>query len=374
MSLPEGEKGDEIMAICPRCKEWLVGGVHNCTGTPVPKLPEAKLLKVYAGASVSAEHQVLMDNDQTARAVVPSWDRRLWDFAVQNFLLYAPGGHADRRGLWNGIVGTRTVKQFADMRPAERLALINQLWDAIIDWLDPDQFASEMDDSLEGNGVHNVSSTRVAHAFTTLGVGFRCEKEEDLPRILQQGLQPLYNLPDIAERMGHLVRYTAVQTKTAQGKVGLWKKNKDAVGQTGICVSRSAKGATKFPDQNHVGNVYLFAVKPSNRAYDTEKYQQQRGNAAVWRPGEKLWPSVAAADVLAYVKIQKTGPLNDEMGGWKARVLDDRWTYRGGMAGIFGMSSAVTNYLVAELADLQPGTEVSYPGDEYDFYVTEENF
>ena len=141
-----------------------------------------------------------------------------------------------------------------------------------------------MMDPDAGNPVHNVTSTRRANAFRQLGIGFRCEKDTDLARILQHGFKPLYSLPDIAAVLGHVLRGTVMQTNTSLGKLGRWKVNQDAIGQTGICVARGALGASKFPEASHTGDVYMFAVKPSNLGYDTESYQDRKGQIRSGNP------------------------------------------------------------------------------------------
>lgn len=284
-----------------------------------------------------------METDPVAR-IVPLEHRKLWDFALSNFLVSAPSNKADRERLLNTAVGGMTVQQFAVKPPLERLAVIDSLWDAIVEWVSPNQTAQQMMDPDAGNAVHNVTSTRRAKAFTHFGIGFRCEKDTDLARILQHGFKPMYSLPDIAAQLGHVVRGTVMQVKTGLGQLGLWKVNQDAIGQTGICVARGALGASKFPEASHVGDVYMFAVRPSNLGYDTETYQDRKGPDKVWKPGEKLFPTVEKADVLAYVKIKKLGM--DQFGtGWKIQA-ESAWTFVGGTA-------EEQAYINGELQDLQ---------------------
>ena len=53
-----------------------------------------------------------------------------------------------------------TVQQFALKPPLERMAVIDRLWDAIVEWVAPNQTAQQMMDPDAGNPVHNVISAR----------------------------------------------------------------------------------------------------------------------------------------------------------------------------------------------------------------------
>jgi hypothetical protein len=290
---------------------------HKCSGVSIPSLQSSKKLKSYV-ESVYPPKQKAMEGDVEAR-MVPLDDRKRWDFAVSNFLLYAPSNKVDRERLLHEAVGDVSIAAFSSMPPLQRMAIIDKVWDTIVEWVIPTQTAQEMLDPDRGNAVHNSSSSDVDHAFRTFGIGFRCEKDVDKERILRDGFDPLYALPAIAARLGHEVGGTVMQTKTALGQLGLWKENKDAIGQTGICVSRGAMGATKFPEAGYQGEAYLFAVKPSGRGYDTERYQADKGSTAVWKPGEKLFPKVPKADVLAHMKVTKMG-TDQYTTGWKIKA------------------------------------------------------
>ena len=344
---------------CPVCREW-VTGPHACTGRPVPTLDPPKPLRAYA-AAVYPARQIPMDPDPVAR-LVPTDQRKLWDFALSNFLISAPSNKADRERLLGAALGDMTVQQFAAKPAHERIAVINNLWDAIVEWVTPNQTSQQMMDPDAGNAVHNVSSTRQQRAFQHFGIGFRCEKDVDLGRILQHGFMPLYSLPDIAAGLGHMVRGTVMQVKTGLGQLGLWKVNQDAIGQTGICVARGALGASKFPEASHEGDVYMFAVKPSNLGYDTETYQARKGADKVWKPGEKLFPRIERADVLGYVKIKKLGM--DGFGtGWKIQA-ENAWTFLGGTA-------QEQAYMNGELQDLQTPANRAFllvKASQYDFH------
>jgi len=350
---------------CPICKEWvatgwIVGG-HVCSGQPLPKLQDGKKLKDYAQALYPAR-QELMATDKKAEKV-PVTDSKLWDFALSNFLISAPSSKAEREDLLGRAVGNMTVANFAAKSVLDRLAVINSLWNAIVEWVTPVQRATAMFDPPAGDEVHNVSSTHEAMAFHRFGIGFRCEKETDLQRVLDNGFAPLYSLPNIAAGLHHIVAGTVMEVRTCQGDLGLWKVNRDAIGQTGICVSRGIFGATKFPDAEYKGNVYLFAVKPSVNGYDTEVYQRQNGKTKVWKPGEKLFPKIPKGDILAYVKIEKLGM--DNFGtGWKIKA-QNAWTF------LPAASIADQQYLNAELADIQTPQNRAFllvKAGDYDFH------
>ncbi|HVK11267.1 MAG TPA: hypothetical protein VM597_21030 [Gemmataceae bacterium] len=325
-------------------------GAHVC---------KTRLLKAYAGSSCSSEHVISMDKDYPfSKDVVPG-ARQIWDTALNNYLQYTMS-FKERKDFLNTLVGTKTVHDYGKLTIPQRYAIVDQMWDSITEWVTPDKTPAQMFDAEPNDVDHTVSSTKVTKAFSTLGIGFRCEKEGDLPRILKDGFQPLYKTATLADRLGHHVRGTLMQTKTSMGQVALWKMNKDAVGQTGICVARGAMGASKFPTPDFVGKVYMFAVKPSNKGYDTEIYQKGKGRAAIWKPGEKLWPHVSTSDILAHVLVEKHGDKCG--GGWEITVLADDWTYLRG-------TPTERAYLKAELQAMSPRTKVKIPAATYDWNI-----
>jgi len=347
---------------CPVCKIWVPGvmATHQCSGVSIPKLESSKPLKSYA-VSLYPPQQKPMDGDPAARTI-PLDDRKRWDFALSNFLLYAPSNKQDRERLLELAIGGITVAGFAGLPGQARLGYIDRLWDAVVEWVLPTDNAKAMFDPKPGDQVHNVSSTSHERAFAKFGIGFRCEKDTDKDRILKSGFEPLYALPSIARSLGHEIGGTVMQRKTALGQLGLWKENKDAIGQTGICVSRGAMGATKFPEASYTGDVYLFAVKPNGRGYDTEKYQANKSPTAVWKPGEKLFPKIQPSEVLAYMKVKKLG-TDDYSTLWKIQA-DSTWTILNG-------SDDEKKYIEGEFGKLQTPSNrrfVAVKTSEYDFH------
>jgi len=350
--------------LCPVCKQWIVPdpkrpqALHICDGKAGPELQRRKL-KSYAADLMNSGKQIPMDLDREAQGVPPA-ARKLFDFALGNFLIYGPTDRASREQQLDAAVGDRTVKDFA--APLTTLEIVNKLWNAIVVWRQPDKSPQDMVDPAPGDPIHTVSSTKRDKAFNALGIGFRCEKESDLQRILNQGCKPLYALPDVAQGLGHAIGGTVMQLKTQQHELGLWTRNKDAVGQTGICVARGAKGATKFPEAEYQGVVCLFAVKPSLRGFDTEEHQRKEDpkGSAVWKPGEKLFPEIPPADILGYVRVEKTGMLAMGM-GWNIRVRDQQWQ------GLRGTADEQA-YLNGELAELTPGQPLRILSKTHDFH------
>jgi hypothetical protein len=334
---------------------------HQCSGVPIPTMDSGKRLKSYA-VNVYPVEQKPMNGDPAAR-MIPLEDRKRWDFALSNFLLYAPSNKPDRERLLDVAVGDITVMGFAGLPAQARVAYIDRLWAAIVEWVLPTDSAQDMFDPKPGDQVHNVSSTTQEKAFAKFGIGFRAEKDTDKERILKSGFEPLYALPSISASLGHEVAGTVMQRKTALGQLGLWKENKDAIGQTGICVARGAMGATKFPEASYTGDVYLFAVQPKGRGYDTEKYQANKSPTAVWKPGEKLFPKVLPSEVLAYMKVTKMG-TDEYTTVWKIQADTATSTILGG-------SEEEKRYIESEFGKLKtPGGRrfLAVKTSEYDFH------
>lgn len=194
------------------------------------------------------------------------------------------------------------------------------------------------------------------------GIGFRSETLADLQRILDFGIQPLYKSVGIAEGLGHKIKGTIMDTAVRQGEMALWKKNQDAVGNTAICISRNLLGATKFPEPQYSGVICTFAVRPSKPGFDTETWQKTLGNKAVWRPGEKLFPGIDKADIIAYTKVEKSaGSLDDDARMWGFKFLEDNWTFLGG-------NYAEKEYLNGELKSMRALTDTTWVPKSDDFY------
>jgi hypothetical protein len=298
-----------------------------------------------------------MANNQAA-AGIPRAELELWDFALQNM---RNRGLPTREEDYKAIVGNRTIDDLVRMTPQDRLKLINKFWDAIVEWQMPNTTIGEMFEPPTNDRWSKQSSEAgTAWAFRKHGIGFHCETADQLERILNEGPSPLYSKPDIAEHVGHRIRGTVMMTRSAAGQIALWKQNRDVVGETGVCVSRGIKGATKFPRCDYRGQVCLFALKLTGLlGVDTEKWQRGKlDKTAVWRPGEKVYGAIPRPRVIGCVRVNRLVFSNNS---WKINVIDQTWRS-------LSASPEDQAYLQRELDRLTPGLELDIPAAQYDFW------
>ncbi len=114
-----------------------------------------------------------------------------------------------------------------------------------------------------------------------------------------------------------------------QNKACCWSGNNDIFNETAVCVSRSFFGGTAFPERETSGHYYLWAVNCGPLlGFDTEQYQLNLPNSRQWRPGEKAFPFIPPANILAYLQIERRGAPPG--GGWRVEISGNaNWTYVG---------------------------------------------
>jgi hypothetical protein len=266
---------------------------------------------------------------------------RLWDYAIQN--IFGRGSPA----LINSFKEEHkklTLKEFAGKPIPDQIRIINKIYDAAILWKDYNQSATEMTDYGDYlSEAHFPSSFQddFTNAFKRFGIGFRAEKVVDQDRILSQGFSPVYgNMMNFRracpnKKDAHVIEETIMETTTKLGqKIAIFRKAQDVVSETATCISRNIRGATKFPEPELVGQVYVFAVKPSLKGYDTEKHQEDQdrsGHSKVWRFGEKGFPKIGVQDIIAYTLVEKRkGEGSDGTGDsilWYYQFMQKAWTW-----------------------------------------------
>ena len=141
------------------------------TGSTLVGMPPAAALRKLRWYYASRSS---MDTDATATHV-PQADRQKWDTALANFMVYATGD--DVRDLFSSTdapVGSLTLANFARLKPFERIAIINSLWNRIAIWVKPNKNAADMFEPFPTDPVHFTSShgNRVSGAWKSLVLDF----------------------------------------------------------------------------------------------------------------------------------------------------------------------------------------------------------
>ncbi len=214
------------------------------------------------------------------------------------------------------------VSDFLMLSEPQRLALIDMMWTEVLVLKTGLTPRNQMVDPAP-NAFEGIPGT--VRAFRDLGFCFRCDTR--LPvSVTVQGFRRLFEMSPPADIQGTLPHRAATGTGMAQ-QLGMWKDNRDAVNEMNICVSRNLKGSTKFPNPETTGTAYIYAIKlPGEKlGFDTENWQASEVGG-LWRPGEKAFFDIDAANVIAYIpitKILKAGP--DELHRFKFDA--NQWTY-----------------------------------------------
>jgi hypothetical protein len=269
-----------------------------------------------------------------------------------------------------------SIRAFRAAGEAAQLNFINQLWDRICtshqfatqgsamsepasDDLNGPTLPSSMCPTSPGAGIFH-KRLKGRQPFRELGIGFRVDGSDQgsIDRILGAGMtQQRLNAPFmLGPRRGLRLDGTNMMD---QARARCWTGNNDIFNESAVCVSRNFFGGTAFPERATQGQCYLWAVNCSTLiGFDTEAYQLGLPNSRQWRPGEKAFPSIPAANVLGYVRIDRRGAPAE--GGWRVDIPSDaRWTF----------TSALTvkqrGYLEDELAAWRGGSYTIPP--DYDF-------
>ncbi|PZW39355.1 hypothetical protein C8P66_12925 [Humitalea rosea] len=257
-----------------------------------------------------------------------------------------------------------TIRAFNVLRTPGQIALIDALQKRIVDCLlatTPAETMTERDGDvtaasqplpsslrpLNPDAENVVPRQRTATAWATHGIGYRVEGSktagnDDLPRILREGCQPLSHSPALLLKLrGWVVLGTHIAQRD---RVFLWYLNRDVLNETGTCIARSLMGATALPTRDTESAAegiawhYLVATDCRGlKGVDTEKWQMDFGRPAegstsiafhppnVWRPGEKAFLGISAPRVLGWVKLMRRAGGDD--GGWRFMLPETTWNW-----------------------------------------------
>ena len=265
------------------------------------------------------------------------------------------------RGGFNAALGAMTIRDFRAAAPVARLAFIDALWNAVAAPRPFNRPAQTMDDPAYAEleeGDHRPFPTswcpanagvamvrpgaamprpacrkRVAgQPWRSVTIGFRVDgsSDRDIERIRGNGMTQLSLDPAITKGPGHgLVLTGTVANDYATARY--WTDQNDIFNETAVCVSRNLFGATAFPlrETNHRGAEFslLWAVKCAGLSgCDTEHEQVGVAGSRWWRPGEKAFQAIPAANVLGWIKIRRRGA--PAAGGWRFEIEKDmNWTF-----------------------------------------------
>lgn len=211
-------------------------------------------------------------------------------------------GHQPPAGTaWDKAMKTDKVSAIEMLNPAQHLSMIDLIWGEIIQTFPATTAVNAMVDPAAQ--AYNSSHSNPGHAaFRLGGYCFRCDSR-DPASVTTYGFLPLYAHnppPEVTGTFPHRI----VQA----GGVGMFKDNRDAVGEMVVCVARQMRGATKFPSPGYAGVAYVYALKLGlgDQGFDTENWQISLPDVSLWKPGEKAMRAVAAAQVLGHVQVTKS--------------------------------------------------------------------
>lgn len=221
--------------------------------------------------------------------------RQKYDAAMASWRSHTPQGDS----IWKRIIARERVSAIAINNRAQHLGLIDGIWSEIIENFPATTPVSAMVDPA-ANAYASSHSGRM-QAFRTGGYCFRCDSR-DPASVTTHGFLPLYAHNPPADILG-----TLPQRAVADGKVGMFKDNRDAVGEMVVCVARQMRGATKFPSPAYAGTAYVYALKLglAEQGFDTEHWQTTLNTVSLWKPGEKAMRQVLASQVLGHVPVTK---------------------------------------------------------------------
>lgn len=286
--------------------------------------------------------------------------------------------------------GQMTFGQFAELTAAEQMDVINFVWNRNVMCGDYNRTLAQMTEPNvtvmpPGSGlplpssVHPIDNNANVRRlqlgtpgtpFKTLGVAFRVDgrKDADIDRIKTQGMTAqVANMEFMHEVKGWELDGTQIAGDTRRPR--LWTENRDLLNESGVCVARTLLGATAFPERctgapakGGPTLVNLFAVNCTGLlGYDTEQFQID--NNALWRPGEKAFERIPKEQVIAYIKLKRTG--GEAGANWKFQIdPGTRWIP------VNRASDEVQRYIDAELAAWATGVEWVIHGPTFDFVYT----
>jgi len=244
------------------------------------------------------------------------------------------------------ITETMTIRGFRAAGEPAQLAFIDRLWNATCTAHPFNTVGNTMSDpasddmggaTLPASVGPTSPGSSVFHKrlkgrqpFREFGIGFRVDGSDQsaIDRILSSGMtQQRLSAPFmLGPKRGLRLDGTVMMDQTT---ARCWTGNNDIFNESAVCVSRNFFGGTAFPERATEAHCYLWAVDCSTLSgFDTEAYQLGLPNSRQWRPGEKAFPFIPAANVLAYVQVDRRGA--PAQGGWRVDISSGaRWTFTG---------------------------------------------
>lgn len=244
--------------------------------------------------------------------------RRKYDAAIGNWVTYKP---ATANLNWSAWQEEKLSVLLQLNNTAAHLGVIDAIWLDILDLKDGNK---EVRNMLDPAPRAFPSSQHLPEAFKGSGYCYRCDQRE--PRdVAAHGFLPLYAFRP-PEEIKDTLPYRAANGIGMPRKLGMWKSNRDAVGEMTICVSRQMRGSTKFPSPGYAGPAWIYAIRLplTQQGFDTEEWQTQVGG--LWQPGEKAFYRIEPASIMASVPIQKSaGQQATEY--FRFKMLSKTWTW-----------------------------------------------
>jgi len=274
------------------------------------------------------------------------------------------------------ITDRMTIRAFRALGEGPQLAFVNKLWNATCTShafeTRGDTMSDPLSDDMAGRSLPssvcpirpgaNTFRKRLTgrQPFREFGIGFRTDggDKSSITRILGSGMtqQRLSTTFMLGPKRGLRLDATVMMDKS---RARCWTGNNDIFNETAVCVSRNLFGGTAFPERSSSGLFYLWAVNCGPLlGFDTEEYQLGLPNSRQWRPGEKAFPFIPAANLLAYVQVDRRGAPSG--GGWMFDLnTGAQWTFVG------SPTVKQRKYLEDELAAWKGGSYTIPPA--YDF-------
>jgi hypothetical protein len=297
----------------------------------------------------NADTDLIRLKNNPLAALVPLNVREAWDMMADNVKEHE-SEFAKRKKFYDLVRSTAAnLAAFVRLSSAKQYELINAGWKTVITAHPANQKLKDMAEPPDGRITKSFpTSTLVVKALAQYGIGFRCDRR-DAATVRVQGFSPLYHREPPAA-----VRNTIV----ASGDLYMWLSNRDAIGETVVCVSRTLAGCTKFPFPTDQGVFHVYAVRPTTLGFDTEVWQMSFKEASVWRPGEKAMKTIPGAEVIAHVPVTKHGGGTDTEFYKYEFAANATWDF-------YGASGDEETYLTNELGLLRGGIRTVSKTDDF---------
>jgi hypothetical protein len=285
-------------------------------------------------------------------------------------------------------MGNVTVGDLLTMNVQQLIALANRIWDTVLLSV-PDldrRAASAMYDPAHMDERYKMSlPTSPDHdqAMRNQHVLFRCDTrpwrtDQDVP-----------NVPGVYDTGGFLAKWevNAIQpsyrltrgTRASEGMM-INSANSDFFNETGVCVARSIRGATCFPELNYFLDAFIYAVDVEStnnsrlEGYDTEAFQialvmnnneQLRRLDALWRHGEKAYRTISSERVIAWRQLIRKGYWGQASGNETlfSYKLGD-WNFPAENSLRYFAGSDKRNYVLSQPANWVADTVYEFKYDE----------